>query len=188
MQISKDFAQSIVTEMKKIINQDLNYINVDGTIIASTDKNRIGTFHEAGKLAAMNEKNIVIEYDEQYRGSRKGINLPVYYNNEVIGVIGITGEREEVEKYGKIIKRMTEILIIEFSMKELENKEIEQQRLMLENILFNNEMEVRTVFDYRNIEELLEKEGGLIIVSKIVYDDEYSLEEEKGYFTYLKIV
>ncbi|MBP6125206.1 MAG: hypothetical protein KA446_00845, partial [Leptotrichiaceae bacterium] len=37
MNISKNLATNILQQLKNIINQDLSYINEDGTIIASTD-------------------------------------------------------------------------------------------------------------------------------------------------------
>lgn len=43
MNISQNLATNILYHMKDIINQDLNYINVDGIIIASTDPKRVGT-------------------------------------------------------------------------------------------------------------------------------------------------
>lgn len=48
MEISKELAQSIVVEMKKIIDKDLNFIDSNGIIIASTDETRIGTYHAGG--------------------------------------------------------------------------------------------------------------------------------------------
>ena len=51
--------------------------------------------------------------DGQYHGCRKGINLPVFLNDQIIGVIGITGEVAEVMKYAKVLKKMTEILVLD---------------------------------------------------------------------------
>jgi len=44
---------------------------------------------------------------------KKGINIPVLFNQSVVAIIGITGERTKVEPLGNIIKKMTEILIRE---------------------------------------------------------------------------
>ena len=56
---------------------------------------------------------LIIQSDDEYEGTRKGINLPILLDGEIAGVVGITGERDEVVKYGQIIKKMTEILLIE---------------------------------------------------------------------------
>ena len=100
MDISQNLATNILYQMKDIINQDLNYINIDGTIIASTDPKRVGTFHAASLECIRKGKQVTIEYDNQYIGSKKGINMPIYFDESIIGVIGITGDKEEVSKFG----------------------------------------------------------------------------------------
>ena len=137
MKIPTTLALKIVKDMKNIINQDLNFINTDGYIIASTNKKRIGTFHEASLKCIATKNEIIINNDNEYLGSKKGINIPVYLDNEIVGIIGITGERKDVEKYGKIIKSMTEILIKEAQIKELTIKKREKNRSIIETILFN---------------------------------------------------
>ena len=61
MEISKELAQSIVVEMKKIIDKDLNFIDSNGIIIASTDETRIGTYHAGGKQVILRKDIIKIE-------------------------------------------------------------------------------------------------------------------------------
>lgn len=137
MKIPTDLALKIVKDMKNIINQDLNFIDTDGYIIASTNKKRIGTFHEASLKCITTKNEVIINSDNEYLGSKKGINIPVYLDNEIVGIIGITGEQKDVEKYGKIIKSMTEILIKEAQIKELAIKKREKNRNIIESILYN---------------------------------------------------
>lgn len=138
MDIPTDLALKIVKDMKDIIQQDLNFINTKGFIIASTDKNRIGQSHEAALKCIHTNNVIVINRDDEYAGSKKGINIPVHLDNEIVGVIGITGTRDAVEKYGKIIKSMTEILIKEAWLKELFIRKREYNRNIIENVLFGD--------------------------------------------------
>jgi carbohydrate diacid regulator len=137
MNISAELAQTIVSDMKEIINQDINYINNDSIIIASTDTSRIGSYHGGAKRVLKTTDELIIHKDEQYPGARKGINIPVYFEKNIVGVIGITGEKHEVEKYGRILKRMTELLIKEEYIKRIKNQEIENQRMIIEELLFN---------------------------------------------------
>jgi carbohydrate diacid regulator len=104
----------IVTDISNIISQHINMMDESGLIIASTDPARVGTFHEAA-LRIINERlsSLVIHEDYEYEGAKKGLNLPVMLDNVIVGVIGVTGEYEVVSKYGQIIKKMTEILILE---------------------------------------------------------------------------
>lgn len=106
--------------MKKIINQELNFFSTEGVIIASTDPNRIGQVnHEGAQFALDKNQPIVIEFDNQYEGAKQGINLPVDIDNQIVGVIGITGKKEEVAQYGEIIKEMTKVLILNNAAREL---------------------------------------------------------------------
>ena len=142
MNISTELAMKIVKDMKNIINQDLNFIDIKGCIIASTDVKRIGTIHEASLKCISLNSEIIINSDDEYLNCRRGINIPVYLEDEIVGVIGITGKPEDVEKYGKIIKSMTEILIKEAWVRELFIQKREQNRNKIESILFG---------DYKNI-------------------------------------
>ncbi len=114
MELSTHHVMSIVRELSEIINQHVNLMDDQGYIIASTDLERIGQFHEGAATLLKNDlKELVIENDSQFLGSRKGINLPLLLNNRTAGVVGITGEYEEVQTYGQIIKKMTELMLTE---------------------------------------------------------------------------
>ena len=78
--ISHALAQQIVNTIKDVCSYDINFINPSGTIIASTNSARIGTFHEIGHQAALTGETIEVRADDNFHGTRMGINLPVYYN------------------------------------------------------------------------------------------------------------
>lgn len=113
MKLEPKTANDIVQSLKDVVNHQINLFNDEGVIIASSDEKRIGTTH-AGALEAIKTKEpILIEYDNQYRGAKKGLNIPILFNDTVVATIGISGERTEVEQYGNIIKKMAEILLRE---------------------------------------------------------------------------
>jgi carbohydrate diacid regulator len=119
MKLSQKHAMKIVLEINKIIEQKINIIAPDGTIIASSNEARIGTYHEGAHILVEQQLDVlIIHSDDDYVGARKGVNFPIIVNNEVLGVIGVTGPYEEVAKYGQIVKRVTEILLLEIAMKE----------------------------------------------------------------------
>lgn len=128
MDISSIQAQEIVESMKKITEQDINFVDKKGIVIASTDPNRIGNLHGGAVQVLKTNGNVIVHYDGEYIYSKKGINLPIYYEGEIIGVIGITGKEDEVIKFGEIIKKMTEILVKEaiyIKREEYEKKNIQ---------------------------------------------------------------
>lgn len=113
MDLDPQIAETIVTSLKDIINHEINLFDTTGTIIASTDHTRIGTSHDGARLVISTKQTISIDSDHEYKGAKHGINVPVLFNDSVVAVIGITGERAEVEPFGNVIKKMTEILIRE---------------------------------------------------------------------------
>ena len=114
MHISKTIAMRIVTELGAIIDQRINLMDESGTIIASTDPSRIGTLHGgAQKVVRERLPELFIAADGEYPGSRAGLNLPIEMDGKIIGVVGITGEYAAIEKHGLVIKKMTEILLLD---------------------------------------------------------------------------
>lgn len=110
--ISGTQSQHIVNELSAIVDRNINFMNDEGIIIASTDQSRIGSVHEGALIVLKTKKKLLVE-ENQFAGSKAGINLPVYFENRVIGVIGITATEPEVLKMAEIIRKMTEILIKE---------------------------------------------------------------------------
>lgn len=114
MDISSENAHSIVTEISSILGQNVNLMDSTGRIIASTDPARVRTHHAgAARLVAEALPELVVDSEAEYPGTRRGLNLPVYLDGEIQGVIGVTGDYQEVIKYGHVLKKMTEILLRE---------------------------------------------------------------------------
>lgn len=125
MIITSNSAQSIVEEISSIIGRNINFMNEDGVIVASTDAKRIGTLH-AGALKVLETRDtLIVNKDNQLEGAKEGINQPIMLGDKIVGVIGITGAEDEVVKYGHIIRKITEILVKEEFIEkrtELENR------------------------------------------------------------------
>lgn len=119
MKINKATGMRIVTELSDIIHQRINLMDEKGRIIASSDGKRIGTVHGgACKIINENLSELIIYTDEEWEGSRAGLNLPLEMDGRCIGVVGISGEYAQIEKYGRIIKKMTEILLVNEKFQE----------------------------------------------------------------------
>ena len=128
-QVGEPLAQSIVEAAKAVIGYDVNYMNPDGRIIASTDTQRIGTFHEAGLRVLERGLPMEIEAENAYLGTRQGINYPVVMDGQQFGVIGISGDPEECRAFGFLLTKLTEVLIREhMQLLEKQSSEELQQR------------------------------------------------------------
>ena len=147
--LSAKHAQHIVYEMKSAIHQDINIMDSSGIIIASTNPARTGTLHQGALQIIENQlSSLVIREDDPSTGVQKGINLPITIGGETVGVIGITGDPEEVSVFGDIIKRMTEVMTLGLRQQEQSDLIDRAKSLFIENWLFSpdpdlSELEVR---------------------------------------------
>lgn len=137
--ISKAIAQQIVDTVKDVCNQNINFIDEKGMIIASTDSTRINTFHQIGYEVVMKGETIEVADDDSFLGTRKGINIPITYNGNIIAVIGISGEVEAVRKYAYLAQKITDILLKE---RELESLGVQKKNRLnyVIRCLVNDEM------------------------------------------------
>jgi carbohydrate diacid regulator len=109
IKLTERLAQDIVDKMMDVVPYNVNIMNSEGVIIGSGDKNRIGKLHE-GALKAI-EGGSLIKVHESQGGSKPGINMPICFKNEVMGVIGISGEPDTVTPFASIVKVTAELLI-----------------------------------------------------------------------------
>jgi carbohydrate diacid regulator len=109
--LTQNQARQIVRRLMDCIPYNINIMNSQGVIIASGDKSRIGTLH-LGALRAIREKKIVIIY-ENTSSERRGTNEPIFFDGDVIGVVGITGEPEEVRPFTRLVSTIVQLFLEE---------------------------------------------------------------------------
>lgn len=177
IKLSKHIAMHIAKEISELIHQHVNVMDHLGYIVASTDEERIGNFHEGAQVIIHEKLNcLIIEEDDDYRGAKKGINLPIVVEDEIIGVIGITGDREQVEIYGQIIKKMTEILVVEAQRKQIKEENEKIRSRYLEEWLFDGNVAYDKAFIDRG-----EAIGIDIIIPRRILIMTPLLDSEKGH-------
>ena len=140
MYISQQDAQSIVDEMKACIHRDINIIDENGVILASTNPVRQGQLHQGAlRIIRENLPSLIIGEDNLKEGVQQGINLPIVLDGRIEGVIGITGDPNVVSAFGDVIKRMTEIMME--SSRQWEQMRLTERAkgLFVENWLFSDE-------------------------------------------------
>lgn len=106
-------AQKIVERTMAILDVNINVMDSSGYIIGSGDQERLGTLHEGALLTLA--KGNVVEINEEMashlKGVKQGINLPLYLNSQIIGVIGLTGDPDKLFNYGKLVCMTAEMMI-----------------------------------------------------------------------------
>jgi carbohydrate diacid regulator len=109
IKLTERLAQNIVDKMMDVVPYNVNIMNEQGLIIGSGDKNRLGKLHE-GAIKAIAENNLIAVYESK-GGARPGVNMPIHFNDTIVGVIGISGNPSEVEPFASIVKVTAELLM-----------------------------------------------------------------------------
>lgn len=111
--LSIKLAEEIVKQTMTRLHHNINVIDTDGVILASGEKERIDSIHE-GAIEVVNTGK-VLHIDEQkateYNNCKPGINLPIYFNEKIIGVIGITGNPDALQEIANLVQLTTEMMV-----------------------------------------------------------------------------
>lgn len=113
MKLDQIIAQKIVKQLSEIIKYqyNINIMDENGIIIASVDAARIGSFHEiAYQILTSNQKQIDVYDSEQLVYAKEGVNMVLEYRDSVIGVVGVTGNPDEVRPIAALLKVSVENL------------------------------------------------------------------------------
>jgi len=150
MFIDHQVAQKIVTRAMKIIEHNVNVMNHLGEIVGSGDEQRIGSFH-TGALNVLSRKS-KIGFDTQQAnaltGVQQGLNLPIVYNGEIIGVVGITGKPNDVSKYADLVVMTSELMVEQSAI----SAQVQWDKRQQENVicrLIQGDIEKSSLFDDR---------------------------------------
>lgn len=95
----EEMAQDLVQATSRLIsNRIINIMDTNGVIIASTEKERIGTVHEGACEAIRTRQAVAIKKSDvsRYAGAKEGYNMPVFSGDRIIAVVGIFGDPSEV--------------------------------------------------------------------------------------------
>ncbi|MGL6118121.1 sugar diacid recognition domain-containing protein [Plesiomonas sp.] len=150
-------ARQIVERTMKIIHHSVNVMDQHGRIISSGDSSRLQQRHEGAILVLNN--NRVVEIDEamarSLEGVKPGINLPIVFNLQVIGVVGISGEPALVRNYGELVKMTAELIVEQAAlMSQIQWNKRHREELVLQLIQDSelNEQQLITVAERLNVD------------------------------------
>ncbi|GAB6169100.1 sugar diacid recognition domain-containing protein [Clostridium carnis] len=136
--LSKELAQNIVDKMMQVIPYNVNIMNEKGVIVGSGDYYRVGSLH-CGAVEALHLRK-TIEVINENTDIKPGVNIPIYFKERVIGVIGITGNPEQVRAFGEIVRVTAELLINqEYSLNQYIIKSKLKEEFIYEWLYSNNE-------------------------------------------------
>lgn len=99
-------AELVEVTSSLVSGRTINVMDTEGIIIASTEKRRIGTFHQGAREAVLTGKLVNIRKDQldRYPGAKEGCNMPLRVNGSIIGVVGIYGDPDEIRDVAHLLE------------------------------------------------------------------------------------
>jgi len=136
MILKPELAQEIIDYTAHIVSYVVNIMNTDGVIIASTDQSRLGEVHLGAKQVLASGEDFVM--DEVFASKNPlyvpGINLPIRFRDEIIGVLGV-GAADESRLIGGILLSTIELLVEKSFMQNEINIENQVRTEFLSHLL-----------------------------------------------------
>lgn len=106
-------AQDIVNRAMAILPCNVNVMDSQGLILGSGEIERIDTRHEGAQLVLANQR--VVEIDEYsalcLKGVQPGINVPLMHDEQLIGVLGLSGDPSTLRTYAELLRMTAEMLV-----------------------------------------------------------------------------
>ncbi|GLO67441.1 MULTISPECIES: sugar diacid recognition domain-containing protein [Oceanobacillus] len=186
--LTEQLANEIVKRTMSIIHANINIMDQTGTIIASGVPSRIGQLHD-GAVQVIKEKH-TIEIDtsrtNHWHSSQPGINLPITFQENIVGVIGITGHPDDIRDYSQLIQMGAELTLEQaFLTNEIQqNKQIRQNQIT--NILLGTEQDQTYIQERAHYAKLdIKTTYAVIIISTPVLDKKHTKDVEKHIHSWL---
>lgn len=107
--LSRELAQRVIDRVAPTLEFNINVMDPEGRIIASTDAQRIGTVHTVARAVASGEPGIV--HGGGPATERAGVNLPLRLEGEIVGVLGVTGPPARVAPVAQVLVLTTTLLL-----------------------------------------------------------------------------
>jgi len=111
--IDPPLARQIVERTMKIIPFSVNVMDARGTIIASGTPERIGSNHPGAQLALARRATVEIDDTNMahLHGAKPGINLLLAVRGDICGVLGLTGDPDQVRQFAELVRLTAEMIL-----------------------------------------------------------------------------
>ena len=113
--LGQALAQQIADEITDVIGHNVLITDESGIVMGSGDERRVGQFHEAS-VEVVRARRMIAHSSDDVRdlvGTLPGVTIPLIIEGNVVGTVGLSGSPEQVEQFGLVVKRQTEILMQE---------------------------------------------------------------------------
>ncbi len=104
-------ALRVVQTIAPRIDYPLNIMDERGVIIASSDPKRLGNPHPDALKALGENRTIFTSRADPASGQQPGVNVPLYLDGTLQGVVGVTGAPNEVAPLAQLISLTVQLLL-----------------------------------------------------------------------------
>ncbi|MBR7552736.1 CdaR family transcriptional regulator [Allobacillus sp. GCM10007491] len=161
------FAQKAVKAVSNILPFPISLTDDKGLIVGDSNSRRIGTFHAPSQQVIIENKLVL--FDEATTDHTKniypGAAVPLHFDFETIGVLGIIGDPKEVEPYALLVKSYIEMMWHEAAHQQRRTFEISHMETFLHYVLFTPDAEKEKIIDYCDMMDIPHSKTRFIIVA-----------------------
>ncbi|MCR4999714.1 MAG: helix-turn-helix domain-containing protein [Lachnospiraceae bacterium] len=145
--ISRTLATKFIEQVTEYTEYNVNIMDEEGVIIASRNPERVGQYHEIAYRIVHGGDDIVdTTLTESYPNVLPGINMVIELDGHREGVVGVTGEPEEIRSVALMIKMaMQSMLRYEKQQEQARHRENRKERFihMLTEVEYADANEMR---------------------------------------------
>ncbi|SDO16079.1 CdaR family transcriptional regulator [Halobacillus aidingensis] len=113
MELTDQLGQEIIRRLSRYIDVAINLMDATGKIVASTNTARINQIHGGAQrvIETLEAQQITKEISNQYSNTKPGVNLPIFHRGELAGVVGLTGDPDQVFQAAGMTQGSVEITL-----------------------------------------------------------------------------
>lgn len=130
------YAQSIVEQFSTLLNIPISITDKNGTVIGSTDNTRLGSLHTVTAEVTQSGKVMFFSQDKiaGLDNVLPGIAAPLRFQQETVGVLGLIGDPEIVERYVSFVQSHIEMILMENFRSKSVASQMEMKRSFFQRI------------------------------------------------------
>ncbi len=134
-------AAALIRRLGEHLERDISIMDRDGIIIASSDPESIGIFHRIAYriITTGTAMESVAPGDDKPPGVKPGVSLPLAYQGEIIGIVGVSGEPRDVGPMAYAVKTGIETMIELEHYKEQMVRQQDKRNLFLNYLLYEDD-------------------------------------------------
>ncbi|UOR13495.1 CdaR family transcriptional regulator [Halobacillus amylolyticus] len=113
MELTKQLGEEIISRLSQYIDVPINLMDPSGKIVASTDESRFDQLHGGAQNVIDSQEAQIIHDDdvERFSNVRPGVNLPIFHRGSLAGVVGLTGNPNDVMQAAGMTRGSVEIAL-----------------------------------------------------------------------------